>query len=1117
MILISLLVATSTVIAQARQNRQKNTQIDKRTVEKKMSLSVAELRCEYRRDPAGIDVVRPRLSWILNSAKRGERQTAYQVLVASSPERLTAHQGDLWDSGRVASDSTIQVEYAGKALASRQRCYWSVRTWGVDGKASDWSAPAFWSMGLLAPSDWHASWIGYDAAYEVPTTDPAHEDELKYHIQGLKWVRYPMKQTRPGATTLLRTGFTLPVDRKVTRAVAALYADNVCIASVNGQEIGQAVRWDRTARLSAASALRPGPNSFALKVTENDLLPPCVIGRLVISFDTGADMVVPVDGSWKTLQPASGQKIESGWDRPEFDPTSDSAVAGGWRSAEAFDGTPWRGPAPVADVARVPVPYLRKAFTIAQPVKKATAYVTALGAYELRINGQKVGKDVLTPGWTEYRKRVLYQTYDVTGLLHPGGNALGAMLGDGWYASVLAHLGKRNHYGGRPRLLAQLVLEMADGTTQTIGTDASWKASYGPLLHADLLIGCEYDARQVLTGWDRPGYDASRWASVVTTKAPDGLQVQAAVAEPSRVLEELPAKRLTQPAPGCWTFDLGQNMVGWARIKVHGTAGQRITVRHGEMLNPDCTLYTANLRSCPATDFYILSGKGDAKGDAAGVETLEPAFTFHGFRYVEIRGLAPGTKPTLEMVTGRVVHSDMERTGTFTCSSHLLNRLYENIIWGQKGNYLEVPTDCPQRDERMGWTGDTQFFVPTAAYNYDVAPFFTRWLTICEDDQNPDGTFPHVVPDIMGGGGSTAWGDAALLCAYQIYLTYGDTRLIATHFPAMERYMRWLGTKTNEKGISNVGGFGDWLNLGGGADGKAIDTAYHVYLCRIMAEMARAIGRTDAAESYTRLHDACKAAFQRTYLQPDGSLTGCSQTGYALAFTMGLLPDDPATVKLASEKYVEEIHRFHDHLATGFIGTPRLLPGLNAAGRNDIAYKLLLTETYPSWLYQVTLGATTMWERWNAWTPDGGFGDVSMNSFNHYAFGAVGEYLYDAVGGIRPGSPGYKSIVIRPVIESGLTWAKTTFRSPHGPIATSWKRTGNKITLEVTIPTNTTATIYLPTIDATPVTESGKPLPLHATGPSGIEGIHSVRMEKETAIITASAGTYLFASTVGTK
>ena len=1116
------------------------------------AVEIQKLRCEYLKDPLGIDATKPRLSWVLEDDERGQKQTAYQILVASTPETLAKDQGDHWDSGKVAGDRSNHVDYAGKPLASQAACHWKVRVWDKNGRKSDWSKPALWTMGLLKPEDWTAKWIGYDAAEKLSPEEAA--DAQLLNLRGLGW--HQVKDGKPGAVSCFRKNFEIAADRKVRRAVLVLYAYHFCEAAVNGTAIGSSAHWLRTARLDATKALHAGKNLVTLAVSHTDPYPPAVIGKLVVQFESGPDEIVPIDKTWKAAQ----------------------SPADGWQTA-GFDDSAWNEAAPggytfgvQADLDRVPAPYLRKNFEVGGKVKRAMVYVTALGTYELRLNGKKVGNDVLTPGWPEFRKRVHYQTYDVTGQLQPGANTIGAILGDGWYASNLAHLCRRKFYGGNPRFLAQLVVEMEDGTKKVVATDADWKASYGPIRHADLQLGCEYDSRLEMPGWDTPGFNESGWnpvdaglassgqkdvLTVVAAAVKDGkvslpvnnvfmggdpaqnavkvlevsylaggkeerktvpenttlelagadlkilkatygkpsteggFKIQAAMAEPSKVIEELPAVKVTEPRPGCWTFDLGQNMVGWVRLKVKGEKGQRITVRHGEMLNPDGTIYTAALRSCPATDDFILSGRE---------QVLEPFFTFHGFRYVEVRGLT--AKPDLSAVTGIVVHSAMERTGNFESSHPMLNQLFSNIIWGQKGNYLEVPTDCPQRDERMGWTGDTQFFAPTAAYNYGVAPFFARWLQTCEDNQHASGTFPHVVPDIMGGGGATAWADAPIICTYEIYRTYGDTRLIAERFPSLERYMQWLATKTKD-GISSVGGFGDWLNAGGGAKREVIDTAYHAYLAKIMSEMASAIGRKDDAARYAKLHDEVKAAFAREFLQPDGSIKESSQTGYALAFSMGLIPDE--ILGKSTEKFVGEIQRFNWHLATGFIGTPRLLPALNAAGRNDVAYRLLLTDTYPSWLFPVKNGATTMWERWNGWTPDKGFGDISMNSYNHYAFGAVGEYLYGSVGGIQAGSPGYKTIVVKPVIGEGLDWAKTSFDSIHGPIVSNWKREGGKLTMDVTIPPNTTATVFVPAKDAASVTESGQPA-------GEAEGVKFLRMENNAAVFAVGSGSYQFQS-----
>lgn len=1130
-------------------------------------LAVKELRCEYRMNPQGIDVVHPRLSWIVESAQRGQKQSAYQILVASSETDLSAGKGDLWDSQKVNSDQTCQITYAGKDLPSRQDCVWKVRVWDKDGKPSEWSAPARWSMGLCKTADWQARWIGCDAALEVP------EGAKALAVEQCKWVRYPDKKRDPKDFTFVaRKQFEVPAGAKVRRAVFSLYCDNECKATVNGKSVGQSARWESTAHLDATAAVQAGQNVATVSVSNSDFLFPAVIGKLTVKFEQGADLVVPIDASWKF-----SQKPAAGWDKAGFD---DKA----WLGGEEMKNSPW-GTKQLADVPLPPPPYLRKSFSVAKPIKRATVYATALGLYELHLNGQRVGNDVFTPGWTDFHKRVQYNTYDVTGLLKNGPNAIGAILGDGWYASCLAFTGKRNWYGGKPRLMVQLMIDYADGTSQLVVTDGSWKASYGPVLRADIMQGCAIDNRRQISGWDTAEFNDSAWQGVTcdlsvtgagsadVTKViaravregktslkvdnddmggdpalnahkeltltflqngkeqtkvypehatvpvkdlkivkaeygpvagakatPSAVKVEAICAPPVKRYEELPALKLTEPKPGLYTFDLGQNMVGWVRLKIKGQSGQKIVVRHGEMLNPDGTLYTANLRAASGTDEYILKGGQE--------ETFEPMFTFHGFRYVEVRGLTQ--KPDLSGVTGIVVHNELPRTGNFECSHPLINQLVHNIIWGQKGNYLEVPTDCPQRDERAGWTGDTQFFMRTGAFNMDVAAFFTKWLvTMCEDAQHADGSYAHVAPDLGLGAGSTAWGDAALLCTYYMYLVYGDTRVIGDHWAAMGRYMKFVESKSKDF-IPNLGGFGDWLNKGGSASKEIMDTAYYAYLARLMSEMGAAIGKTDEAARYGKLAQDVKAAFVKNFVQPDGSLRSvkpdgkaepASQTGYALAFTMDLLPQELRAK--AAEKFVDEIKRFDWHLATGFIGTPRLLPGLSAAGKDDVAYRVLLQETYPSWLCQVKFGATTMWERWDGWTPDQGFQTVGMNSFNHYAFGAVGEYLYRGVAGIDTDGPGFRKIVIRPHPGGNLTYARASYKSIHGLIVSDWKIEGATLTLKVTVPANTTATVFVPLTGKGEVAEGGIPA-------DKAQGVKFLRKEASAAVYEVGSGSYVF-------
>ena len=1145
-----------------------------------VSAAPVNLRAALRVNPLGIGDANPRLSWQLTGTPslRGETQSAYQVQVGT-----TSGAADLWDSGKVISSRTMDVLYAGQTLTSGEKCYWQVRVYDGSNNVSAWSAPAQWSMGLLNQTDWLAQWIGYDAAYNLTPAQTANN--ALFNISGLSWISYSGQTAQGGVySSALRKKIILPTGQTITNAVVALYADNFCNVYVNGQQMtnaamagshpgATAARWEATSWITVTPWLRAGTNVVALDATSSDAQEGAsVIGRLVVQFASGSVSNIAVDTSWKAAQWPTGN-----WTQTNY---NDSAWA-----TPGSGGTPWGTPS-LNDIARVPAPYLRKNFTVNQTVTNATVYVTALGAYELHLNGQKVGNDVLTPGWTQFTKRVYYQTYDVTGMVQSGTNALSAILGDGWYASDLAFKGTRLNYGGTPRFLAQLVLKLSDGSTQIVVSDGSWKASYGPIQWGDLLLGSEYDARKEMPGWDTTNFNDNAWSAVLTGlnatsggysnvtsivtgfvtnnqlnfvasngnlggdpaygvvktlqitftlggtnqtltygenaivqigngvlpltivqalygnaaafPGLGGLLVQAAVTEPSRCLETLAATSLTVPSPGCYTFDLGQNMVGWAQLNISGSVGDRITVRYGEMLNPDGTVYTANLRGATATDFYIFATNGTV--------TFQPRFTFHGFRYVEIRGLS--VVPPLSSVTGIVVHSDMPRTGNFACSSPLLNQLYSNIIWGQKGNYLEVPTDCPQRDERMGWTGDTEFFVPTAAYNYDVQSFFRRHMvTFCEDAQQPNGSYAVVVPDLGAGDGGTAWGDAGWICPYNMYRAYGDTNIIADHYASFVRCGQFDAANASNYVISSLpGDFGDWLNLGGGASSTVMDTAFYAYYAQAMSEMAAAIGNSADAATYAALHSNIVAAFAN-FFNPDGTFTdGSSQTGYALAFTLNLVP--PALRAQAAQKFADSIAQFGNHLATGFIGTPRLLPALHAAGRDDLAYTLLLQQTYPSWLYQVTLGSTTMWERWDGWTPGAGFQTVGMNSFNHYSFGAVGQYLYGAVGGINPASPSYSTILIQPVPGIGLTWANTSYNSTRGLISTAWTNTGSTFNLAVVIPPNTMAQIYVPTTNAGAITESSVPV-------TSSSGVTYLGISNSAAIYSVGSGSYMFSSPFG--
>jgi alpha-L-rhamnosidase len=1055
------------------------------------------LRCEYRVNPLGIDEARPCLSWELSSRRRGERQTAYQIRVASRREALAGGRADLWDSGKVASAKTAHVAYGGRALASEQECWWQVRAWDRDGKPSPYSAPGRWTMGLLRPEEWTARWISLPAVASRPMT------EEQQQWRGLFWVwapgadaaqGAPAAGTREAGRRYFRWQGVIEPRFIVTRARFLITADDQFVLMVNGREAGKSDgepdAWRRPRTLDVTDFLVPGTNVLAIAATNSSPGPAGLAGRLRVEFEAGMPQEVAIDANWRV-----SSAPEPGWLTAAFD---DSGWARARRVAPVGEG-PWgelAGGGRARPLVLPPSPFLRKEFHARGAVRRATLYATALGLYELRLNGRRVGDAVFTPGWTDYRKRLYYQSYDVTRQIRPGGNALGAILADGWGGGYVG-LGGRDRYGlGRPRLRAQLHLEYADGTRETVRTDATWKGAEGPIREADLLMGESYDARLAMPGWDTSGFGEQNWHQVTEDALPADVTpvLQWHPGVPVRRVMTLPVQKRTEPRPGVFVFDLGQNMVGWARLAASGPAGTTVRLRFAEVLNPDGTLYTANLRGARATDSYTLRG--------GKREVWEPRFTFHGFRYVEVTGY-PG-RPSQDAISGVVVASDTPPAGTFTCSSPMVNRLQQNIEWGQRGNFLEVPTDCPQRDERLGWTGDAQVFARTATYNRDVAAFLTKWIIDLEDAQRPDGAFTDVAPAVAAGAGTAGWGDAGVIIPWTLYQVYGDTRVIARHYDALARWIAYLEAHSDGL-LRPARGYGDWVAVGSRTPTDVIATAYFAYSTALVAKMARAIGREADARRFEALFGRVRDAFNHAYVTPDGRVQGDTQTVYVLALQMDLLPKAlrPAAVR----RLVEDIQRRDGHLSTGFLGTPYLLPVLTRFGETDVAYRLLLQETFPSWGYQVKNGATTIWERWDGIRPEGGFQDPGMNSFNHFAFGAVGEWLYRTVAGIDldPAHPGFRHVVIRPRPGPGLTWARATYRSIHGPIESAWKREEGRLTLTVTLPANTTGTIHVPAASVRAVSESGRPA---AFAP----GLRYQGQAAGCAVFAAGSGTYRFVS-----
>src|SRR5436853_2833537 len=731
-----------------------------------------------------------------------------------------------------------------------------------------------------------------------------------------------------------------------------------------------------------------------------------------------------------------------------------------------------------------------------------------MGLYEMSLNGKRVGDEYFTPGWTAYDFRYQYQTYDVTGSLKNGTKCLAARLGDGWFRGRLAWDDKRNSYGKKLALLAQLVVTYKDGTQQIVGSDDGWKSATGWMLQSEISNRAPYDGRLEQTGWKEAGYDEKAVKSVTVIDAPKAKVVGQAGPAVKEIEEIQPAKILKTPA-GDTVIDMGQNMVGWIRFRLTAPAGTTITLRHAEVLDKAGNFYTANLRSAEETIRYTAKGQG--------TESFQPHFTFQGFRYVSVSGWPGQVNP--EAFTGMVVHSAVARTGSFEASNPLLNRLQHNIIWGQKGNFLDVPTDCPQRDERLGWTGDAQVFARTASFNHDTAAFYTKWLKDVALDQEDDGAVPFVIPNVLshetrkGAAASAGWADVAVIVPWVVYQSYGDKRILEEQYPSMKAWVEYMRRQAGEKSIWNNGfSFGDWLASattnadypGATTDKDLIQTAYFPRSTALLAKTADVLGQKEEAAGYAALEAKIVSAFQKEFVTPNGRLSSNTQTAYALALAFDLLP--AAQRAGAAARLADDVKKF-GHLTTGFLGTPLLCQVLSDYGYLDLAYMLLNRTQYPSWLYPVTKGATTIWERWDGIKPDGRFQDPGMNSFNHYAYGAIGEWIYRVVAGIEldESHPGYKHILIQPQPGGGLTFANASVESLYGRVASGWKIADGKLTVTIQVPPNTTATVRLPKAKLEQVTEGQKPLTSRAD-------IFSARQAGDTVVVDVGSGQYVFES-----
>ncbi|MFI9029564.1 alpha-L-rhamnosidase [Streptomyces sp. NPDC053560] len=1026
-------------------------------------LRVESTTTEYADRPMGLDTPRPRFSWQLGASAPDQVQHAYQIRVATSPARLA--DPDVWDSGRRASRQSLLVPFDGPTPQPGTRYHWSVRVWDGAGRPSAWSEPTWWETGLTGSEQWHGDWIAAPAALVAAPS-----------LEGASWIWFPEEApggNAPAGTRWFRRSVEIPGG--VRRARLVITADNGFTTYVNGTELTHRgaldvqKSWSRPALLDLTHDLRAGTNTLAVSAENIDASPAGLIAVLEITTDAGTTRHTTGDG-WLSTD----RKPGDGWQEPGADDS-------GWqpaRTVAAWGADPWGKVRAEQSPAQ-----LRRSFSLARKrVASARLYVTALGLYEAHLNGERVGEDRLAPGWTDYKKRVPYQAYDVTDAVRRGDNALGVTLATGWYAGNVGWFGQ-DTYGAHPALLAQLEVRYTDGSTDRITTDEQWRAAAGPLVTADLMMGEQYDARAETPGWTAPGFDDSGWRAA-TAQQEITATVVATTEAPTRMMREVEPVKVTEQRPGVFLYDLGQNMVGVVRLTVRGgEAGRKITVRHGEVLDQDGALYVANFRTARPVDTYTLKG--------AGEESYEPRFTFHGFRYVEVTGY-PGTPPK-DAVVGRVLHTAVPFTLDFSTDDAMLNQLHSNITWGQRGNFLAVPTDTPARDERLGWSGDINVFAPTAAYTMDSARFLTKWLRDLRDGQSEDGAFPDVAP-LVGpvGSGVAGWGDAGVTVPWALYQAYGDEGVLAENWPAMQKWISYLEAHSNGL-LRPAEGYGDWLNVDDETPKDVIGTAYFAHATDLVARIAKVLGKDSGP--YDTLLTRIRQVFNDAYVSDGTRIKGDTQTAYVLALSMSLLPSAAAR-RAAAARLVELIEARKEHLSTGFLGTPRLLPALTEAGHADVAHRLLHQRTFPSWGYQIDKGATTMWERWDSIEPDGSFQDVGMNSFNHYAYGCVGEWMYQNLAGITAGEPGFRTVVVRPRPGGGVRTVSARFDGPYGPVRTRWTLDGTgRFTLTVSVPVNTTAEVWVPAARAEDVTH---------------DGTRFLRMAEDRAVFRAGSGTHRF-------
>ncbi len=1065
------------------------------------SINAAEIvsvHCEYRLNPQGIDNPNPRLEWVIVSKQRGETQTAYQVLVSSSKDLLAADKGDLWDSGRVQSNQSVGIQFAGKPLLSRAACFWKVRIWDRNGKPSGWSLPASWTMGLLQSSDWNAQWISdpllADPANRPLTPIHCYRSHLTSRPDTTNWIILDLGGARrmdavdiiparpPKENGDFRTPM-FPLRFKVEIADAPDFSNAKLMVDETGSDFPN----PRTSscRFSFASA-----TARYVRLTVTRLA--CWDGQ---EYGLALGGITIFDGQESI---ANGARVQC----------SDSIESQRWSQRFLVDGhgAVALAPAPPALATGMPdvqskftisrVPMLRREFDVAGNIKQATLYVTARGFYEVHINGTKAGDELLAPGFTDYGARLQYQTFDVTRLLHRGTNAIGALIGYGWYAGHMNLWELRAIYGYFPQFLAQLEITSQDGTKITINSDGQWRTTLdGPVRWSDLLDGEGYDCRREMPGWDKPGFDDHAWQTVWTQPRND-VPFVAQFSQPVRKIREFRPVSVREVKPGVYVYDFGQEITGWCRLKANGPAGTHVRLRHAEMVSADGNLDVKNLWGVQQQEDYILDGHG---------HILEPHFTYHGFRYVELTGL-PGRCPR-DTLTAVNIRSDLPTGGQFECSDPLYNRIQNAAFWTQANLLFDVPAGCAARGERLSWTGDIRPCVQSLLFNFDAAAFLTKYTRDLRDDQSADGRFTDICPHAHLQGttkcmGSPGWADAGVSLPWDLYVNTGDRSVLAEHFEAARRWVDFVHSNNPDLIWAHSRGsdWGDWLSAGTPTPKELGATAMFAHSTDLVARMARALGRDSDAQFYNDLFQKIRRAFAAKYVNTNGIISndGDVQGSYALALHFGLL-DEPLKSRAAA-RLMQLVKENENHPTTGFWSSVELLLALSENGYNDEAASMLEQQTEPSWGYMAD-HATTMWEAFNA--------DTRNLSLNHWTHSAVNEWLWRNVAGLSPNEqlPGYQTFTIHPQPTSEVSWCHSTYNSIRGPIVTNWRRDGDRFDLKITVPANAAATVIVPAIDWDAVKESGNPA-------AQAEGVKLISTGSGVVTFQVGSGNYHFTSRV---